>query len=82
MSEGDRQPQEHRVVLVVHSGLKYFEVMSALVASARELFPGPVEAFGYDLKKATAELRDVTRERNTAVQEAHRLRCELEKLKR
>lgn len=72
--------KEHHVVVVVQTDKPYFEVMSTLVAAARDLFPGPAQARGYDPKKHEQELRDVTRERNAAISEAHRLRCRLEQI--
>jgi len=69
---------EHHVVVVVKSTEKYLDVMSGLLAAASEKFGVGCECHGYDPKKIEAELSKVVEERNLAVAECHRLRCEAE----
>lgn len=69
--------KEHHVVIVVRSAEKYLDVMTGLAFAARTMFDS-VEAHGYDPNKIQRKLHEVTEERNLAVAECHKLRCELE----
>ena len=72
----------HHVTIVVQSKLAYHETMSELVSLARTKFPGPIEAHGIDPRKLADELACVLEERNTAVVEMHKMRCEMEAAQR
>jgi hypothetical protein len=69
---------EHHVVVVVKSTEKYLHVMSKLLSVASERFGAGCECHGYDPKKIEKQLAEITEERNLAVAECHRMRCEAE----
>lgn len=69
---------EHHIVVVVKSDAKYLDVMTTLLAAASKTFGVGCEAHGYDPKKRADELAKVVEERNLAMTECHRLRCEAE----
>lgn len=69
---------EHHVLLVIHSADTYINVLTKAVAGAAQLVDGTVEGHGVDHRKEAAKLATFVEERNLAVAECHRLRCELE----
>ena len=69
---------EHHVLLVIHSADIYVNVLTKAVAGAAQLVDGTVEGHGVDHRKEAAKTAEFVEERNLAIAECHRLRCELE----
>jgi len=61
----------------VRSKVSFVDTMTAIVAMANAKSPG-CEASGVDLEKLKRELAVALEERNAAMSELHRVRCELE----
>ena len=68
---------EHHILVVVKTSDSYLDAMCKLVAKGRDMFE-QVEAHGLDHRKESEKTAEFVEERNLAVAECHRLRCELE----
>jgi hypothetical protein len=77
----DGQPPKptvaHHVLVIVQSDDRYIDVMTRVAAAVGTRFTG-VAAQGVDWNKEQKRLAEALDERNLAVAEAHRLRCESE----
>jgi len=72
----EAKTKEQCVTIMVRTQLGFMDTVTKLLEAARKTFPGPVEISGVNLEKREAEHAKVVDERNAAVAEAHRLRCE------
>ena len=75
--EGPSVSGASRGARLVRSKVSFVDTITAIVAMANAKFPG-CEASGVDLEKLERELAVALEERNAAMSELHRVRCELE----